>query len=261
VQIDVNGTSAFFATGGQPLRPGLPAMVLIHGSGLDHSAWALQSRWLAHHGRNVIAVDLPGHGRSAGAPPGSIAAMADWVAALLDALGIAEATLVGHSMGTLVALEAAARHPGRVRALGLIGAALAIPVHPDIVAAAEANSHDAIDMLTIWGTGFSAGLGGCLAPGMWISGGAEKLWERAAPGVLHADLTACTTYKDGPAAAASITCPTAILQGSRDAMTPLRGAQALAKTVQGARLTILDGAGHMLLAERPDEVLAVLGEL
>jgi len=259
--IEISGTDIFMATGGQPLRPELPSVVLIHGSGLDHSVWALQSRWLAHHGRNVVAPDLPAHGKSGGAPLASIGAMADWIARVLAALGIAQAALIGHSMGTLVALETARRHPEKVRALGLIGASAAIPVHPDIVAAAAENRHEAIDMLAIWGTGFSAGLGGCLAPGLWMLGGAEKLWERAAPGVLHADLAACAGYRDGPAAAVAVACPTIIVQGSRDAMTPLRGAQALAKMIQGAKLTVLDGAGHMLLTERPDEVLAALAAL
>jgi pimeloyl-ACP methyl ester carboxylesterase len=259
--VDVGGARAFIATGGQPLRPEAPAVVLIHGSGLDHSVWALQSRWLAHHGRAVIALDLPGHGRSAAGPLASIEAMADWVFATLDALGYAAATLIGHSMGMLVALEAAHRQPARVRALGLVGAAAAIPVHPDILAAAKANSHDAIDMLAIWGTGFAAGLGGCRAPGLWMLGGAETLWERAAPGVLNADLRACAGYANGPAAAASVACPTVIVQGSRDAMTPLRGARTLAAAIGDARLTVLDGAGHMLLSERPDEVLAALATI
>lgn len=259
--IEMNGTDVNLATGGQPLREGLPHIVLIHGAGLDHSVWALHSRWLAHHDRNVIAPDLPGHGKSGGVPLASIGAMADWILFLLDALGAEQATLVGHSMGTLVALEAARRRPAQARALGLIGAATAIPVHPDLLAAAADNRHEAIEMLAIWGTGFTAGLGGCPAPGLWMLGGAEKLWERAAPGVLHADLAACNAYKDGPNAAASVVCPTVIVQGSRDAMTPLRGAQALAQAVAGARLFVLDGAGHMLLTERPKDVRAALATL
>jgi pimeloyl-ACP methyl ester carboxylesterase len=261
MMIELDGTDIFMATGGQPLRPELPSVVLIHGAGLDHSVWALQSRWFSYHGRNVIAPDLPGHGRSGGAPLATIADMGDWISTVLATLGIAQAALAGHSMGTLVALETAHRHPAKVRALGLIGASTAIPVHPDIIAAAAGNRHEAIEMLAIWGTGFAAGLGGCLAPGLWMLGGAEKLWERAAPGVLHADLAACAAYRDGPAAAASITCPTIIVQGRSDAMTPLRGAQALAKTIAGAKLTVLEGAGHMLLTERPDDVLAALATL
>jgi pimeloyl-ACP methyl ester carboxylesterase len=257
--IDMDGQKTFVATGGQPIRPELPAVVLVHGAGLDHSVWALQSRWLAHHGRNVLAVDLPGHGRSAGAPLRTIADMADFIVRLLDAAGIAQAALVGHSMGSFVALEAASRHPTRIRALGLIGTAAAMPVHPDLLAAAEANSPDAIAMLTIWGTGFAAGLGGCRAPGMWMSGGAEAVWHRAAPGVLHTDLAACDAYKGAPQAAAAVSCTVVIVQGNRDVMTPPRSTQTLAKAMPAATTTVLDGAGHMLLSERPDEVLAALG--
>ena len=260
MQFEVDGATAFAATGGQD-APGRPTMVFIHGAGLDHSVWASQSRWFAHRGRNVLAVDLPGHGRSAGPPLPGIAAMADWIAAMLDALGVAQAALVGHSMGTLVALAAAHRHPRRVRALGLVGAALAIPVHPDLLAAAAANRHEAIDMVSLWGHGYAAGLGGSLAPGLWMTGSAERVLERAAPGVLHTDLAACDVWRDGAVAAASVRCPTIIVQGSRDVMTPPRAARTLAAAIPGARLTMLDDAGHMLLAERPDAVLAALGGL
>jgi pimeloyl-ACP methyl ester carboxylesterase len=261
VRVEVDGATAFAATGGRAPVPGLPAMVFIHGAGLDHSVWAAQSRWFAHHGRNVLAVDLPGHGHSNGPPLPSIDAMADWVAAFLSVLNIQQAVLVGHSMGTLVALATAHRHPGAVRALGLVGAALAIPVHPDLLAAAEANRHEAIDMVSLWGHGFAAGLGGSLAPGLWMTGSAERVLERAAPGVLFNDLSACNAWTDGPAAAASVRCPTVIVQGSRDVMTPPRAGRALAAAIAAAKLTVLDQAGHMLLSERPDAVLTALGTL
>lgn len=261
MRLRIDGHAAFAATGGAELDTSRPAMVLLHGSSLDHSVWALQSRWLAHHGRAVLAPDLPGHGKSEGAPLTSIAAMADWVVALLDAAGIAQAALVGHSMGSLIALEAAHRHPSRVRGLGLIGTTATMPVHPDLLAAAEANSADGIAMLSRWGHGYAAALGNCKAPGLWITGAAERVLERAAPGVLYTDLAACNGYADGPAAAASVTCPTVIIQGNRDAMTPLRAATGLASAIKGAKLTVLEGAAHMLLAERPDEVLKAIAAL
>src|ERR1700694_4206564 len=125
MQLSVNGIDSFVATGGREFDPSLPTVVLLHGAGFDHNSWALHSRWFAHHGFGVLAPDLPGHGRSSGAPLSTIAAMADWTAALLDVAGAFTARLIGHSMGSLIALETAARHPAKVTALGLIGTAAA----------------------------------------------------------------------------------------------------------------------------------------
>src|SRR5205823_11945887 len=194
MQLSVNGVDTFVATGGRPFDPSLPAVVMLHGAGLDHSTWALHSRWFAHHGYSVLAPDLPGHGRSSGKPLPTVAAMADWTAALLDAAGAPKARLVGHSMGSLIALETSARHPAKVSALGLIGTAATMTVGPDLLRAAEANDHDAIDMVSIWGLGFDAEIGGSLAPGMWMHGGAQRVLQHCAPGVLFSDLSACNSY-------------------------------------------------------------------
>ncbi|MGO9356672.1 MAG: alpha/beta fold hydrolase [Xanthobacteraceae bacterium] len=256
--VTLNGADAFVATGGKPLDTSLPAILFLHGAGFDHSVFALQSRWFAHHGHAVLAPDLPGHGRSSGAPLATIAAMADWCAALLAQAGFASARVVGHSMGSLVALELAARHPQLVTSLALIGTAAAVPVGPDLLKAAEANHHDAVDMVAIWGLGFLAEVGGNRAPGLWMHGGAERLLEAARPGVLHADLAACNAYQDGPAAAAKIAVPTTIVIGGRDLMTPPRGGRALAAMIPTARTVELDNAGHTMMIERPDEVLDAL---
>src|ERR1700710_2934008 len=128
MQVSVNGFDTFVATGGREFDAELPTIVLLHGAGFDHSTWALHSRWFAHHGFGVLAPDLPGHGRSAGPPLPTIAGMADWTAALIDAAGAAKARLVGHSMGSLIALETAARHPAKVSPLHLIGTAATMTV-------------------------------------------------------------------------------------------------------------------------------------
>src|SRR6201993_2966201 len=202
--LSVNGADAFVATGGRPFDPSLPAVVMLHGAGFDHSTWALHSRWFAHHGFSVLAPDLPGHGRSAGPALHSIAEMADWTAALLDSVQAAKAALIGHSMGSLIALETAARHPAKVSALSLIGTAATMTVGPDLLKAAEANDHDAIDMVSIWGLGFDAEIGGSLAPGMWMHGGAQRVLQNCAPGVLFSDLSACNSYANAMAAAAKV---------------------------------------------------------
>jgi pimeloyl-ACP methyl ester carboxylesterase len=258
MRLTVDGTDTYVATGGRAFDPALPAMVFLHGAGLDHTVWALLARSFAHRGFGVLAPDLPGHGRSPGTPLGSIAAMSDFTAALLDAAGVGVARLVGHSMGSLVALETAARHPRRVSGLGLIGTAATMPVSADLLNAAKANDHAAVEMVAIWGYGFRAVLGGSQAPGLSLLNGAERLLERARPGVLSADLAACNAYRDGLAAAAKVTVPAVLIVGSRDLMTPAKAGKALAAAIPGSRITVLEGAGHMLMSERPDEVLAAL---
>ena len=161
-------------------------------------------------------------------------------------------------MGSLASLEAAAAAPARVERLVLIGTAAAMPVHAELLDAAKENRHDAIDRVNLWGHGPRAGLGGSRVPGAWMAGIGERILERAAPGVLHADLAACAAYGGALAAAAAIRAPTLVLQGTRDQMTPMRGARQLAQAIPGAQLVSVEGAGHMLMAERPDEVRRAL---
>jgi pimeloyl-ACP methyl ester carboxylesterase len=258
MRLEVDRRSVFAAAGGKPHSANQPLLVFIHGAGMDHSIWALQSRWFAHHGFSVLAVDLPGHGGSEGPALTSVGAMADWTAGLIAAAGAERAALVGHSMGALVALETAARHSGRVVRMALLHAAAAIPVHPDLLAAAKVNSHVAIDMVSLWGLGAPATLGGARAPGLWMFGGTERLLEKAAPGVLHADLSACNAYETGMTAAAKVSCATTLILGERDQMTPLAGGRSLAALIENARTIVLPGAGHMSMIERPDEVLEAL---
>ena len=256
--LSVNGAEIFVATGGREFDSTLPTVVLLHGAGFDHTTWALHSRWFAHHGYGVLAPDLPGHGRSSGAPLASIADMADWTAALIEATGATKARLVGHSMGSLIALETAARHPAKVSGLSLIGTAATMTVGPDLLRAAEANDHAAIDMVSIWGLGFQAELGGSLAPGLWMHSGAQRVLEQCRPGVLFNDLSACNAYQGALAAAAKVTVRTTLILGERDMMTPAKAGKALAAAIPNAKTIVLTGAGHMMMVERPDELLAAL---
>jgi pimeloyl-ACP methyl ester carboxylesterase len=256
--LTVNGTEIFAATGGRDFDPTLPAIVLLHGAGFDHTSWALHTRWFAHHGFAVLAPDLPGHGRSAGDPLSTIADMADWTAALIAAAGATSARLVGHSMGSLIALETAARHPAKVAGLSLIGTAATMTVGPDLLRAAEANDQAAIDMVSIWGLGFQAELGGSLAPGLWMHSGAQRVLEQCRPGVLYNDLAACNAYQGALAAAATVTVPATVILGERDMMTPAKAGKALAAAIPHAKTIVLPGAGHMMMVERPDELLAAL---
>jgi pimeloyl-ACP methyl ester carboxylesterase len=258
MNLTVNGANVFVATGGRPFDKTLPVVLFIHGAGFDHATWALHTRWFAHHGFSVLAPDLPGHGRSAGSPLTGIAEMADWTAALLDAAGASKAHLIGHSMGSLISLETAARHSAKVSAISLIGTSAAMAVGPDLLKAAEANDPAAIDMVSIWGLGFRAELGGSLAPGLWMHGLAQAVLNHCERGVLFTDLSACNAYQNALAAAATVKVPALLVLGERDMMTPARAGKALAAAIPHARTVVVPGAGHMIMTERPDDLLAAL---
>lgn len=254
--LNVGNEKTFAYTGSRPLKPELPAVLFIHGAANDHSVWALQSRYFAHHGRNVLAVDLPGHGRSEGTPLASIEAIADWMLEVLDAAGVGKAVLVGHSMGSLAALAAAARYPSRVSAVALLGACAPMPVSDALLKAARANEHRAFDMLNVWGH-FSL-MGPNPDPGMWMLGGYIRLLERAAPGVLYNDLNACNDYGGGLDAARKLRCPVLVIQARRDLMTPPRNAKELLAALPKVQTVSLDGCGHSMMMEQPERVLDAL---
>ena len=262
MQIDLNGQAAFAYTGGKPFDTTLPCIVFIHGAQNDHSVWGLQSRWFAHHGFAVLAVDLPGHGRSAGKPLPSIEDLADWIELLLEGVGAGDTaknvTLVGHSMGSLTALACASRHPRRIARVALVGTAVPMPVSDALLGAARDKEPKAIAMINTWSHSPHGTIGGNTVPGMWMTGSARRLMERQQPGVLHNDLAACNAYTHGMEAAAALTCPALIISGSRDMMTHPKAAAKLATNIREVRSVVLDGAGHALMAEQPDAVLDTL---
>jgi pimeloyl-ACP methyl ester carboxylesterase len=261
MELTVDGRRVFAVTGGRPLDRALPSVVFLHGNAMDHTAWALLTRYFAHHGRNALAVDLPGHGRSEGPLLPSIPALADWVMRVLDAAGLDKAALVGHSMGGLIALDAAARYADRVWALGLLAVAVPMRVNPDYLALAAANDHRAVELMNDWAVSRRSHIGGNRVPGLWLIGENTRLIERAARGVMAADLRASNDYAVGVAAARKVRCPVLLLLGDADLMTPLRATSAFAKEFQSAEVVVLKDCGHMLMGERPDETLDALREL
>ena len=260
MELRIGGESAYAYTGGKPFDPAIPAIVFVHGGALDHSVWILQSRYLAHHGYGVLAVDLPGHGRSGGAPLASIEDMAGWLVALLDAAQVGAAALVGHSMGSLAALECAARYPQRVGRIALIGTAFPMRVSPDLLEAARSDEALAQRMINVWSHAAYAHYPGNPGPGSWVSGASLRLMQRQQRGALHADFAACNAYLAGFESAGRVKCPALFLLGARDAMTPARAGRDLAKAVPHAVVKTLDGSGHNLMGEKPDEILDALVE-
>lgn len=258
MELQVDGHTVYCATGGQDFDTKLPTTLFVHGASFDRTVWKLQARYFAWHGSNVLAVDLPGHGRSGGIPFTSIEAMADWVARVMDVAGVESAALVGHSMGGQVALDCAGRHSDRARALAILGGALAIPVNDALLKSAALDDHVAFDLLNIWGYGRRAQFGGHRMPGLWMMKGGLRVMERVAKGVLHSDLTATNAYEGGAAAAAAVTCPALVIIGEKDLMTPAKAGRALADAIPGAVSVTLPRLGHIMLEEGPDTTLNAL---
>ena len=220
MELKVDGRRVYAATGGRAFDPARPVVVFLHGAGCDHTVWQLPARWFGWHGYSVLAVDLPGHGRSEGAPLATVPDLARWVVHLLDAAGAKTATLIGHSMGGAIAIEAAAVLGARAAGIALVGTAAAIPVHKDLLTAAKEQPERAYAMMTAWAHGADAKLGGNPAPGLWMTGGTLALFARNGPGVLHADLAACAAWTSGPDAASKVKCPALVMIAANDIMTP-----------------------------------------
>ncbi len=261
MRFDIQGASAYAYTGGKPFDPALPAVVLIHGAQNDHSVWALQSRYLAHHGYAVLAVDLPGHGRSPGPARTSVEAMAAWLVALLKTAGVGRAILAGHSMGSLIALEAAHQAPDTVIGLALLGATYPMKVSDTLLETARDDERRAFDMVNVWSHSSIAHKPSCPGPGFSVMGGARRLMQRMSarnPAQLfHTDFAACNGYANGEAAASTVDCPVLFVFGSKDMMTPPRSTKLLTGLLSHGRIVTVD-AGHQMMAEAPDAVLDAL---
>lgn len=258
MKVDVRGAAAFVATGGRSFDPEDPVVVLVHGAGMNRTEWRYQSRYLAHHGFSVAAVDLPGHGRSDGPLLDTIPAMAEWFLDLLHALDVETASVVGHSMGTYVALEAAAADPERIVKLALLGTGDAMAVHPELLAAADRGDRKAFDLVTSWSVGRPAHLGSHPEPGAWLIGSTLASFEQQPITVLANDLHAVDSYLGAPAAAKNVGRPVLVLIGRNDRMTPPRAAIRLVSNLVDAEVVELD-AGHALMSEDPTGVARALG--
>jgi pimeloyl-ACP methyl ester carboxylesterase len=260
--LTIQGHEAYCYTGGKQFDAGLPTAVFIHGAQNDHSVWALQTRYFAHHGFGVLAVDLPGHGRSKGPALTSVEAIADWILALLDATGVQQATLIGHSMGSLIALETCAKAPSRVVKLAMVATAYPMKVSTNLLDTSKNDEPSAIDMVNIWSHSSIAQKPSSPGPGFYVMGGSQRLMQRISKinpdHAFYTDFSACNNYAHGDAAAQSVKCPTLFLLARQDAMTPVKSALALSKSMATSTSLVIDNCGHQLMSEQPDAVLNAL---
>ena len=264
MQLTVDGRAAYAYTGGKPFDASLPCVVFIHGALCDHSVWTLLARWFAHHGHCVLAPDLPGHKRSAGPALTRVEEMADWVLALMSAAGVQRAALAGHSLGSLIALEAAARAPERATHLALLGTCVPMPVPQALLDLSLTEPLAAIDRVVTFSFSTLAPKPSYPGPGVWLRGAARALMRQvlAAQGdarLFHTDFSACNSYTHGLEAAAQLHCPAALVLARYDQMTQPKGAGAVAAKLKASVHTV--PAGHYLMQESPDPVLNAMREL
>jgi pimeloyl-ACP methyl ester carboxylesterase len=252
--VTVDGVAAHASTGGVSITGDDPVVLLIHGAGMDSTVWQLQTRYLAYRDLRAVAVDLPGHGRSEGQALATVPEMADWVARFIAAADLGVVHLVGHSMGTFIALELASRHSALVASITLCGTATGMPVHPELLAAADNDVPAAAALMAAWGHAKPAHVGFNPTPGLWMVGGAQALVEHSRPGVLATDFRACMGYEGAVEAAAAVTCPATVVIGLGDKMTPPKSGRALASGLPGVRVVELADTGHSMMTEDPKAI-------
>jgi len=257
---------AYAYTGGKAFDAAKPTLVFIHGVLNDHSVWILQTRYLAHHGFNVLAVDLPGHGRSGGDAPASVEEAAEFIEALLDAADIKQAGLIGHSWGSLIALEAAAKLKDRITHLALVGTAFPMKVSPALIEASLNEPMKALKMVNVFSRATLAAPPSALGPGTWVYGASMALGRRVlasntAVNLFHCGFVACDSYANGLVAMTGVTCPVLFVLGESDQMTPPRAAKSLVDQAKahGKKFTVANvSMGHHQMSEAPEETLNAL---
>ena len=255
--IEVRGQKTYAATGGKEFDSSLPTVMFVHGSGLDHRSWALQTRWFAYNGYSVLAPDLPGHSLSAGEPLESIEEMGAWLADFIRAANVSRVHAIGHSQGFLDVLELARQAPELLKSITGIGTAGAIPVNPALIEAAKNSAGDAAEMLLMWGFGPDAQYGISAVPGMQPIAIGRQIMAR---NPLYEDLVACANYENGNTVAKSIEVPSQLILARKDRLTPVKAGMAFAEELN-ARFTIIERYGHMLPIEAPRQTLQKLREL
>jgi pimeloyl-ACP methyl ester carboxylesterase len=255
---EVNGKQAFATTGGKVFNNQLPTVIFLHGSGLDHTFWGLQSRFFAFRRYSVLVLDYPGHTNSEGPPLASIEDIADWVHDVVEVLDVNNISLVAHSQGCLVALEYASRYKDRLKSVSFIASGLATPVNDALIDAAENNPEAAIAMMLSWGFGPAGHLHQGPIPGNSMLAGGRKVMRGNVPNELATDLRACNAYQNGKQAAAAIDCPRQVILAGKDRMAPRKAGMELVEHLNEPELHIIEESGHMVPQEAPDQCRTLL---
>ena len=244
----------FVSTGGMEFNKEKPSILLMHGSGLNHIVWSFHEQFYASQGFNVLSVDLPGHGNSEGPSLKSIEEISAWVKSLIQKLSIEKIIIIGHSQGTLVGIDFAARYSELISSLVLVAGSYKMPVNQDLINLAEAGDEKSILLMMKWGyEGSKAFIGG--NPVKKIINSAREIRE-----VLAVDLNACNNYKGGKESLGKIVCPTLCIFGDLDKMVSLEVGNKMASMIKNSEKKIINNCGHMIIFEKAFEMRKIVKE-
>jgi len=259
MKLKINNKDIFASTGGRPFDNNKPVIIFLHGSGLDHTVWMLQTRYFAFHGYSVLALDLPGHGLSNGKSLTSIESMAEWLGDIILYLNLKTISLIGHSQGCLISLEYAARYPKKIKSLSLLGGSLSMPVNPLLIDLAKNNDSKVVELMMDWSHGPSGHFGTHSLPGMnHIHIGSALMKNKSLKHILGVDLKACNNYINGLESAEKLTVPALIILGDQDKMCSLKAGKELSAVIKNNQMHIIKNCGHMMHLEKADTTLSIL---
>ena len=231
-----------------------PTILLMHGSGLTHIVWSFHEQFYSMQGFNVLSVDLPGHGNSEGSSLKSIEEISDWIKSLMEKLNIKKIIIIGHSQGSLVGIDFAARYPELISRLVLVAGSYKMPVNQDLINYAEAGDEKAVLLMMKWGyEGSKAFIGG--NPIKKIINSSRDIRE-----ILAVDLNACNNYKGGKESLEKINCQTLCIFGDLDKMVPLEVGNKMTLMIKNSEKKIISNCGHMIIFEKAFEMRNLVKE-
>jgi len=244
----------FVSTGGMEFDKKKSTILLMHGSGLTHIVWSFHEQFYSTQGFNVLSVDLPGHGNSEGPSLKSIEEISDWIKSLIEKLGIEKIIIIGHSQGSLVGIDFAARYPKLISSLVLVAGSYKMPVNQDLIDYAEAGDEKAVLLMMKWGyEGSRAFIGG--NPVKKIINSSRDIRE-----ILAVDLNACNNYKSGKESLEKINCPTLCIFGDLDKMVPLKVGTNMSALIKNSETKVISNCGHMIIFEKAFEMRKLVKE-
>ncbi len=224
------------------------SLLFIHGAGVDHTIWINQYEPMKD-GYNIAAVDLPGHGRSEGKGEVDVFLYTAWVRKIIDRLGMNKPVVIGHSLGAAIGLVFAVKYGGALSAVVSVGGGVRMPVNEMILAGLKTDP--AAVMGLVAKLCVSKKSRGSLSDAM------SGVFARMKPDILHGDFLACD-HLDVTHEITRITAPTLVICGADDKMTPPAMSHFLADNIEGAKLALIAGAGHMVMLEEPEAFNEVL---